>query len=319
MNTQEQYEQEFFELLKQYPLPSGMKLEQVIVPKNGRNAAGIALVGRADGVAPVIYPEYYFQQYQEGQRLDKIVQEASGELLRQAEILPFDKKMIFQQITPEHLRTAMVSYEPNKQWLKDIPHERLEDLAIYGKIVLGEAHIKVNADVLSMLRMTKEEMLKTAKGNTSKEFMMEPMRDAMIRILMERDEIDAELAQALGEETEMLDLIILTTKSQIDGASVIANTEVMKQVYQELGEEFYILPSSIHEVLLVRKSEFPDSADSLKEMVQGVNQSMVAPEERLSDEIYEFDGRSIRLAGSGGLERNPDHIEPLTRRHGRSL
>ena len=67
------------------------------------------------------------------------------------------------------------------------------------------------------------------------------------------------------------------------------------------------------------KSYIPDSEEVLKKMVQGVNRSTVAPEERLSDEVYKFDGRSIRLAGSGGLERDPDHMEPLTHRHSRSF
>lgn len=318
MNTQEQFFQELFETMKQQPLPSGMEWKEMEVPKNGGYRKGIAMIGNPTGLVPVAYPDEYVKQWQDGMPIKAIAGEISRNLLCHIEPLPFDKDAFFKQITPEHLRTGVVSYEPNKEWLKETPHERLADLAVYGKIDLGDASVKVNGQVLSMLHMTREEMLDCAKQNTRKQVSLDSLNNVMFQMMKESG-ISPEMAQAMIGKSKIPDFMVLTTKDRNEGASLIANTGLMKAIHQKLGEDFYILPSSIHEVLLVRKSEFPDSADRLKEMVQGVNQSMVAPEERLSDEIYEFDGRSIRLAGSGGLERNPDHIEPLTRRHGRSL
>ena len=318
MNTQEQFYQELFETMKQQPLPSGMEWKEVLIPKNGGNRKGIAMIGNPTGLVPVAYPDEYVQKWQDGMPIKAIAGEISRNLLCHIEPLPFDKDALLKQITPERLRTGVVSYEPNKEWLRETPHERLADLAVYGKIDLGDASVKVNGQVMSMLHMTREEMLGCAKQNTGKGFSLESLNNVMLQMMKENG-MDEEMAQAMIETSETPNLLVLTTKDQTEGASLIANTELMKEIHQKLGEDFYILPSSIHEVLLVRKSEFPDSADSLKEMVQSVNQSMVAPEERLSDEVYKFDGRSIRLAGSGGLERNPDHMEPLTRRHGRSL
>lgn len=318
MNIQEQFFQELFETMKQQPLPSGMEWKEMEVPKNGGHRKGIAMIGNPTGLVPVAYPDEYVQKWQEGMPVKAIAGEISRNLLCHMEPLPFDKDALLKQITPEHLRTGVVSYEANKEWLRETPHERLADLAVYGKIDLGDAFVKVNGQVLSMLHMTREEMLVCAKQNTGKEASLESFNHIMLQ-MMEANGIDEEMAQAIVGTSETPNLMLLTTKDRNEGASLIVNTGLMKAIHQKLGEDFYILPSSIHEVLLVRKSEFPDSEKVLKEMVQGVNQSMVAPEERLSDEVYEFDGRCIRLAGSSGLERNPDHMEPLTHRHSRSL
>lgn len=55
-----------------------------------------------------------------------------------------------------------------------------------------------------------------------------------------------------------------------------------------LGENFYILPSSIHEVILLRES-FAEDAEYLRWMIQEVNATEVAPEEILSDRAYYYD------------------------------
>ena len=317
MNTQQFY-QELFETMKQQPLPSGMEFKEVEIPKNGMIRKGIALAGRKDGIAPVAYPDYYFSQYQKGMSLEEVAKTITGELIQHTQKISFDTDTLLKQITPERLRTGIVSYEPNREWLKEIPHERLADLAVYGKIDLGDAFVKVNEQVLSMLHMTREEMLGAAKQNIRKEASLKSLNHVMLQMMKENG-IEPEMAQAMMEQSEIPDLLVLTTKDQAEGASLIANAELMKEIHQKLGEDFYILPSSIHEVRLVRRSEFPDSVGCLKEMVQSVNQSMVAPEERLSDEVYEFDGRSIHLAGSVGLERNQESMEPLTHRRSQSF
>lgn len=64
----------------------------------------------------------------------------------------------------------------------------------------------------------------------------------------------------------------------------------MDQAAEKLGGDFYILPSSIHEILLV-----PDNgdkaADDLRDMVREVNATQVSPEEKLTDNVYHYDSK----------------------------
>ena len=65
---------------------------------------------------------------------------------------------------------------------------------------------------------------------------------------------------------------------------------------QELGSDLYILPSSIHEILLLPVSA--GKPEELAEIVKEVNRTQVQPEERLSDSVYLYDRKSgeIRIA-----------------------
>ena len=85
-------------------------------------------------------------------------------------------------------------------------------------------------------------------------------------------------------------MYVASNKERIHGAGVIAYPEFMEEAAKRLGGDFYVLPSSIHEVILI-----PDTPDvsvlELQGIVQSVNVEQVAPEERLSDHIYHYDSK----------------------------
>ena len=72
---------------------------------------------------------------------------------------------------------------------------------------------------------------------------------------------------------------------------------MIRQAAEKLGDSFFILPSSRHEVILVPPEMGKDYRD-LEDMVHQVNESQVAPEDRLSDHVYHFEhgGRGLELA-----------------------
>ena len=78
------------------------------------------------------------------------------------------------------------------------------------------------------------------------------------------------------------------------GAAVMRYPDFRKKVRGMIRGDFYILPSSIHEVILVPES-FGLEPERMQEMVKEINQTGVAPEEVLSDSVYYFDGEEIRI------------------------
>ena len=62
----------------------------------------------------------------------------------------------------------------------------------------------------------------------------------------------------------------------------------MENMGELLGNDFFILPSSIHEMLILPDDGQVD-AEMLKDMVKEVNATQVAPEERLTDDVYHYD------------------------------
>ena len=72
------------------------------------------------------------------------------------------------------------------------------------------------------------------------------------------------------------------------------NDKVMDDIAEKVGGEFYILPSSVHELLIIPRNADTD-LKSLESMVQEVNATQVAPEERLSDHVYAYDTKEHEL------------------------
>lgn len=84
------------------------------------------------------------------------------------------------------------------------------------------------------------------------------------------------------------DSTILSNRNFMNGAALILCDEVMDKVVEHYKVNvLYILPSSIHEVIIIPDSDFVD-VEYLKNMVYETNRSTVAPEDRLSDHVYKY-------------------------------
>lgn len=308
MNDREQFYKEFYSSLEKAMEPSGGRLIEMDIPKNNRMMKGITIKFDNISLAPTIYPDSYFQDWKEGKTVDGIISGVRTEIKRTVPGLAhFNIKSINRDSAITHLHAAVVGYENNKEWLKNIPHERIEDLAVFAKWRFDNADqdsvtaTKITEPLLAHLQLTKEEALKIAKTNTARSAKFESMDTVMRNIMMDND-MDKELAEMMFPDSST-PLSVVTNESGIDGAAVIACQEVLKAVQKELGEDFYILPSSIHEVLVLPKS-FSDDVEDLKQMVSSVNEAEVPPEDRLSDNVYEFDGHSLKIAGAELTQEN---------------
>ena len=86
----------------------------------------------------------------------------------------------------------------------------------------------------------------------------------------------------------------MTNSKGINGASVIIYPKILKEISEMIGGDFYILPSSIHEVLVIKDNGDKEN-DELEKMVREVNESCVLPEEVLSDHVYHYSEESDRI------------------------
>lgn len=107
------------------------------------------------------------------------------------------------------------------------------------------------------------------------------------------------------------EMYVLTNTQKVFGASVIVNTDVMDRICDIFPEGFTIIPSSIHEVMIV-PGEDHDRYQELGEMVRSVNMtSAVSPEEVLSDRVYTYDrnSKSIHQVDESMYDKNCEQPE----------
>ena len=93
----------------------------------------------------------------------------------------------------------------------------------------------------------------------------------------------------LEEEKEWkgTDFLVLTTEDGRLGASALCYPEIAGTVGRIVGGDYFVLPSSIHEVLILPDRGRVDPA-ALLEMVTEVNEAEVLPEDRLADRVMFF-------------------------------
>ena len=101
-------------------------------------------------------------------------------------------------------------------------------------------------------------------------------------------------------------MYVASVPDKIHGAGVLAYQDFMDQAAERAGGDFFILPSSIHEVLIV-----PDngnmSLSDLEAMVKEVNATQVAPEDKLTDSVYHYDSQAkIFELGEKFVERQSE-------------
>lgn len=151
------------------------------------------------------------------------------------------------------------------------PHRAFHDLAIAYRLKDGEDYTTVITDDVPV---SEEELYTHAMENLEK-----PMLKNLSDVLKEMD------PDLPAMETP---LWFGGNKEKCCGANCLLHKEFLEEVAAKLGGGYYILPSSIHEVLFVAMSE-GFTPDTLREIVRDVNAQEVRPEDQLSDNVYVYD------------------------------
>lgn len=192
----------------------------------------------------------------------------------------------------EKLSVEVISADANADLLANVPHDRMEDLAVVYRFVMessedGRASILVTNNLMDRMGVSHEQLRSDALENSPE------IRPVVIMGMNEvmKEMMGPEVYEMFGipddaEET----MYVATVPDKNSGAGVIAYQDFMDQAAERVGGDFFVLPSSINEILLV-----PDNgdmtADALRDMVKDVNAKEVSPEERLSDNVYHYDSK----------------------------
>lgn len=252
-------------------------------------------------ISPVIYLDTLYAGYQDGVSLDRITKKAA-DLIEEGKKETLDIPPVNRQFAREHLVLSLINKDNNAAMLANIPHREFLDLAAIPKIKMdlpdgGNGMFVVQKEMLPLLQMTAEEVLECAENNTVKNgIRLESIGETMARLMMENGMPEEDVKEILGETGTMQDMYVLSNRECSEGAAVMADMAVLDYAHDYLKGDFYILPSSIHEVLLV-PVDCGISIQELEAMVSEVNAEEVQPKDRLSDRVYKYDGHKLMMAG----------------------
>lgn len=264
------YEVNFCETRKN----NGVVLKSLSICKQGKNTAyQIHIDGMLEMIASGkmetseaagLIVKYCREKEQEAENLERMTRG-----LRKSEI--------FQRVTCQ-----VVNKMSNAEMLMGVPYKTVLDMALVFRVMLqeseyGTASFLVSHALCDYYSISFEELYSAAVVNMACEGFMTHTIESVLA------EMGTLPGQTFASECPML---IITNRRRLYGAAVMAYPAYFKRLSEKTGSDLYILPSSIHEVIVV-----PDTgADpgELRKMVMEVNASGLDKEEFLSDNVYRY-------------------------------
>ncbi len=285
-----EYEKFVADYMKELQAGIGEEVELIRkdFPKINGSKDGISVVYKNSSVAPTIYLDDKYEAFERGQSISEIASMTVFNINNNKDIRNRPLNMS-EVLCKDNLYCVLVNTEMNKGLLEEVPNRKIEDLsAIVRCKVGGEGSFIVTNDMCSMLKMTDEEIIEQAKNNSLESgFECRSMTEVM-RGLMERDGLPQEFIDDVVRNEEECPMYILSNGSGIDGATAMLSSKTLESARERIGEDYYILPSSRHEVILVPESKV-DDPEYLKDMVNLVNKTEVPKEDILSNNVYKYE------------------------------
>ena len=196
--------------------------------------------------------------------------------------------IIFRLITKKEFDRLTKQAEEAKT---KFPHRKWNDLYLICKSILPNQSenlvttMLISNRIMKRLKFTEEELFQFAKTNTVKRTGI--ITKSLNNIFDFGNEMSTK-TDIWNFSDDPSDPTILSSRNLMNGAALILCDEVMDKVVEHYKVNvLYILPSSIHEVIIIPDSDSVD-VEYLKNMVYEINRSTVAPEERLSDHVYQY-------------------------------
>ena len=267
---------------------------------NDNQADTITMIyGDISTLSPIFYVKDYYLEYEKDSMsvekvVEKIIDESKNNFYK-------DRVFDIHSITPEKAKSSLVlklyNYAWNKEIIESCAHVNCLDLAAVPvwNISLPDENRMFVVDKFiqrNLLRMTDEEVLQIAMRNTfSDTYKLQSLQE-MIKECVEDIE-DLYLIEMFPDENYSF---VLTNGEGYLGANALVSQNIMRKVYEEIGEECFVMPSSIHETIIM-KGSYVESPEMLQDIVKQVN-STVRQDELLSDNVYRFNGSRLQICNT---------------------
>lgn len=249
----------------------GYNVEAHTSIKNGVKLDGIRFMDD-NGIFPVVYTDEIINN-------SVSLMEAVKKVLdvyNNADVMDFDKeKLLDIDFIMQNLYIGLQKTSTEDIVKTDTDFEGIEKY-LYVRID-ENASFKLTYGLLETLKVSESDVWRAAENNTFSKTILVSMAE--------------KLSELMGQEIEDLEGVpaqyMVTNTMNFRGASAILDMVALKELAQKLNvHKFIVLPSSIHEMIIIPDDDGNSNIEELSRMVQEINETQVEPEERLTDRAY---------------------------------
>ena len=268
------------------------------ITKASGSYEGLTVKTDNTGVCPVLNLTSAYKKYENGTSIDEII-DGFIDMLENIEKPSIDTEAFrsFEAIRSKVYPRVINRYS-NEEYLSNKPHIDLDDISVMFVVRVmvdanGVAEAIVDDTLQSVWNVTTSDLMDTAISNIERE---EPIFSNIEDMIFGGNGTPSTIETAtVGELAPMF---VLTNQSKTRGANLILSKKVLDRITARFGD-FYIIPSSIHEVLILPTStaeELGRDVIDIVEMIKNVNENEVREEERLSEKLYKYTIETKELA-----------------------
>lgn len=286
------FSEELGQTLQSRTVPGESICLSPIFQNNGVRREACVVRRREACCSPVYYLDDFYEEYHSGdcgleELADRILGESREQVYGEEEELHFFRD--YEQVR-ETLSVRLIGIEKNRERLREIPYECVEDMAVVCFCRIPDGAMK-NGSI-----MIRHEHLEA--WGISEETLRS---DAFLGSIRRFPPVITGISDILGLEPETKEekLYVLTNTEGRYGAACCLYPGILEKFSAERGTDLFVLPCSVHEVLLLPECPEEKKAAELREIVMEINRTELAPEEVLTDSVYCFDrkdGRFFRCA-----------------------
>ena len=281
---------------------AGSKVELRCLEKVNRSVDEIAIIPLKESgqsVFPCLRVDELYDEYQRIGDAGAIMELVAGKFLENNKNAP---AIVMNQDTLRRDRIVMmlINTEQNKQLLETLPHREFLDLSIVYRLGLGSNkdglyYSMVDNKLAKAMGMNEQELFQAAYANT---------RELLPPVVVDMNDITRAILKRQGMSDEMIEesisympngiMYVISNPVGANGAVSMLYEDELQKLAEKVGSDLYILPSSLHEVIVV--PSHLGELEELADMVHMVNMKAVRLEERLSNQVYHYDKELSRFS-----------------------
>lgn len=295
------------EQIKEYLPPEYESVTCSVKEQNKTNSVlqvGIQVDKPGHAASPIVYMESFYNEVRSGEPMDKIMRNIAEVIQDALDGPALDQSIRIEEFesVKDYLSVMVVNTAENRKLLEQVPHKEVADLSLLCYVDLPvdqgsyNATFKITEQMLQKWNVDREELFQIASENIipANTPVLQNLEEVTRQILIGGAPPENLLKKEIDFSNQEAMILVLTNEKKNFGAAMMFEPQVMDKLSQSFPEGFYILPSSLHEVLIL-----PDrggiSPKELGAMVREVNQSQVEKMEQLSDRVYRYDKEKQKI------------------------
>ena len=290
-----------------------IKLQEV-EKNNGLKLTGITIPNGNQRIVPTVYLDSLYQEYINGKDVDSCVGDVADMRIEAQGKAEFFDMGVPDILDYEKMKDKLQMRICDKEWntdrLEDKAFTEHGDFAAYYAVNLEEnregiSSIPVTVSLMNEWGVSVEQIQADAMMADRNRGVVLMNMNEIIKSMIFGEEPENLLNEKLDIETMREPMFCLTNAQKMNGASLLLQEDIRKQIGECLGSDYFVLPSSIHEVLILPDNglfEVPE----LNAMVKEVNETQVERQEQLSDKVQFCDGKTVVMENA---ERREARLE----------